>query len=251
MVERLNNKTILITGAANGQGEYESKLFAQEGASIILCDIDLERCEHTADIINSLGGKAISCLLDVSKESDWISAIEMSLETFGSLNVLVNNAGIYSRTPIVKSSLKEFQKILNVNLNGVFLGTKHSIPAMIKSGGGSIINISSTAGIVGNTGSGAYGASKGAVRSFTKYTAIQHAKDNIRANSVHPGPIDTEMISENLSSSEGRALSESKIPLGRIGSTEDVALGVLFLASDESSFVTGAELVIDGGLTAH
>ena len=175
----------------------------------------------------------------------------MALETFGSLNVLVNNAGIYSRTPIVESSLKEFQKILDVNLNGVFLGTKHAIPAMIESGGGSIINISSTAGIVGNMGSGSYGASKGGVRSFTKYTAIQHAKHNIRANSVHPGPIDTEMISENISSSEGRALSESKIPLGRIGNIEDVAMGVLYLASDESSFVTGSELIIDGGLTAH
>ena len=251
MAERLNNKTILITGAANGQGEYESKLFAQEGASIILCDIDFERCEHTASIIKSLGGRAVACLLDVSKEHNWVSAIEMALETFGSLNVLVNNAGIYSRTPIVESSLKEFQKILDVNLNGVFLGTKHAIPAMIESGGGSIINISSTAGIVGNTGSGSYGASKGGVRSFTKYTAIQHAKHNIRANSVHPGPIDTEMISENISSSEGRALSESKIPLGRIGDIKDVAMGVLYLASDESSFVTGAELIIDGGLTAH
>ena len=251
MAERLNNKTILITGAANGQGEYESKLFAQEGASIILCDIDLERCEYTAGIINSHGGKAISCLLDVSKENNWVSAIEIGLETFGSLNVLVNNAGIYSRTPIIESSLEEFQKILSVNLNGVFLGTKYVIPAMLESGGGSIINISSTAGLVGNTGSGAYGASKGGVRSFTKYTAIQHAKDKIRANSIHPGPIDTEMISENLSSPKGRALSESKIPLGRIGTIEDVALGVLFLASDESSFVTGAELIIDGGLTAH
>ena len=163
----------------------------------------------------------------------------------------MNNAGIYSRIPIENTSVEEFDSILGVNLRGVFLGTKHAIPAMRASGGGSIINISSTAGIVGNVGSGAYGASKGGVRSFTKYTAIQHASDGIRANSVHPGPIDTDMISDNLSTIEGRKSTESRIPMGRVGSIEDVALGVLFLATDESSYMTGSELVIDGGMTAQ
>ena len=158
---------------------------------------------------------------------------------------------IYSRVPIENTSVEEFDRILEVNLRGVFLGTKHIIPAMRASGGGSIINISSTAGIVGNVGSGAYGASKGGVRSFTKYTAIQHAPDGIRANSVHPGPIDTDMISDNLSTVEGRKSTESRIPMGRVGSIEDVAMGVLFLATDESSYMTGSELVIDGGMTAQ
>jgi NAD(P)-dependent dehydrogenase (short-subunit alcohol dehydrogenase family) len=251
MSERLRNKTVLITGAAKGQGECESRLFAKEGASILLCDIDFRACDNIAGDINSSGGNALACELDVSNEKAWTFAIETASRRFGSLDVLVNNAGIYSRTPIVDSSLNEFQRILNVNLSGVFLGTKHAIPAMIKSGGGSIVNISSTAGLVGNAGSGAYGASKGGVRSFTKYTAVQHAKDSIRANSVHPGPIETEMISKNISTPEGRSLSESRIPLGRIGDIKDVAMGVLFLASDESSFVTGAELVIDGGMTAQ
>ena len=189
--------------------------------------------------------------LDVTSEPDWIGVIEQTAEFFGKLDILVNNAGIYSRVPIENASVEEFDHILEVNLRGVFLGTKHAIPAMRTSGGGSIINISSTAGIVGNVGSGAYGASKGGVRSFTKYTAIQHAYEGIRANSVHPGPIDTDMISDNLSTAEGRKSTESRIPMGRVGSIEDVAMGVLFLATDESSYMTGSELVIDGGMTAQ
>ncbi|SVA47660.1 uncharacterized protein METZ01_LOCUS100514 [marine metagenome] len=250
-MRRLENKVALITGAGRGQGEYESKLFAEEGASVVLCDVDADSCERiTADII-SKGGKAASFKLDVTSEEGWISAIDFATNLFGNLDILVNNAGIYSRVPIREASEKEFDRILSVNLKGVFLGTKQSIPAMIASGGGSIINISSTAGLVGNTGSGAYGASKGGVRALTKYTAVQHAVDRIRANSVHPGPIETEMIADNLSTPEGRALSESRIPLGRIGRIEDVAMGVLFLASDESSYMTGSELVIDGGITAQ
>ena len=138
-----------------------------------------------------------------------------------------------------------------VNARGVFLGTKHSIPEMRKSGGGSIVNISSTAGLVGSARGSAYSASKGAVRLLTKSTAVQHAGEGIRANSIHPGPIDTDMIAENIATPEGRAESEARVPLGRIGSVEDVAYGALFLASDESSYMTGSELVIDGGATAQ
>jgi len=241
----------IITGAAKGQGEFEARLFASEGATVVLCDIDVEACGKTAEEISSSGGSAVSMTLDVTSEPNWIGVIEQTVEFFGKLDILVNNAGIYSRVPIENASVEEFDHILEVNLRGVFLGTKHAIPAMRTSGGGSIINISSTAGIVGNVGSGAYGASKGGVRSFTKYTAIQHASEGIRANSVHPGPIDTDMISDNLSTAEGRKSTESRIPMGRVGSIEDVAMGVLFLATDESSYMTGSELVIDGGMTAQ
>ena len=147
--------------------------------------------------------------------------------------------------------MDDFNNIISVNLTGLFLGTKHSIPILRKAGGGSIVNMSSTAGLVGNSGSGAYGASKGGVRSFTKYTAVQHAMENIRANSIHPGPIETDMLAEKLSDIESRSASESKIPMGRIGTIEEVAMAILFLASDESSYITGAELVVDGGLTAR
>ena len=175
MSSRLKNKVAIITGAAKGQGEFEARLFASEGATVVLCDIDVETCGKTAEEISSSGGSAVSMTLDVTSEPNWIGVIEQTVEFFGKLDILVNNAGIYSRVPIENASVDEFDHILEVNLRGVFLGTKHAIPAMRTSGGGSIINISSTAGIVGNVGSGAYGASKGGVRSFTKYTAIQHA----------------------------------------------------------------------------
>ena len=251
MSSRLKNKVAIITGAAKGQGEFEARLFASEGATVVLCDIDVEACGKTAEEISSSGGSAVSMTLDVTSEPNWIGVVEQPVEFFGKLDILVNHAGIYRRVPIENASVEEFDHILEVNLRGVFLGTKHAIPAMRTSGGGSIINISSTAGIVGNVGSGAYGASKGGVRSFTKYTAIQHAYEGIRANSVHPGPIDTDMISDNLSTAEGRKSTESRIPMGRVGSIEDVAMGVLFLATDESSYMTGSELVIDGGMTAQ
>jgi len=250
-MKRLKDKVILITGAAKGQGAYEAHLFALEGATVILADVDVNACDAIQKQIESEGGKSISIRLDVTDEAEWKTCASQIEKTYGGLNVLVNNAGIYSRTPIVDASVHEFERIIAVNLKGVFLGTKYSIPLIKALGYGSIVNISSTAGLVGNHGGGAYGASKGGVRSFTKYTAIQHAKDKIRANSVHPGPIDTGMIAGSLSTEEGRASSISKIPLGRIGTTKDVAMAVMFLASDESSFITGAEIVVDGGLTAQ
>ena len=250
MTGRLSDKIILITGAGRGQGAYEAKLFSQEGAIVVLGDIDIDSCETIAQEISSKGGLVDYGSLDVTNESDWSDIVNKCANTFGGIDALVNNAGIYSRTPIVSTSKEEFQRIVDVNLQGTFLGTKSVIPIMRDCGGGSIVNISSTAGLVGNMGSGAYGASKGGIRSLTKYTAVQHAKDNIRVNSVHPGPIDTKMISDNLSTPEGRASSLSRIPLGRIGNITDVAMCVLFLCSDESSYITGSEIVIDGGLTA-
>ena len=247
---RLEGKVALISGAARGQGETEARLFAREGASVVLGDILESEGEAAAAAIRENGGNARFIALDVTSEDAWISAVRFTVETFGRLDILINNAAIYARTLIVDTDIEEWRRIMDINMTGVFLGTKHAVPAMRESGG-SIINISSTAGLVGSARGSAYGASKGGVRLFTKYAAIQHAPDGIRANSIHPGPVDTEMISDNLSTPEGRAESLARIPLGRIGTVMDVAYGALFLASDESSFVTGSELVIDGGMTAQ
>ena len=248
---RLEGKVALISGGSRGQGATEAVLFSQEGASVVIADVLEDEGKRLEAQINESGGKARFIRLDVTSEDDWRSAIAETVRLFGKLDVLVNNAAIYRRVPIEDTTLDEWNRVMDVNSTGVFLGTKHAIPEMRKAGGGSIVNISSTAGLVGSERGSAYGASKGGVRIFTKLTAIQHAQDGIRANSVHPGPIDTEMIAETLSTPEGRAASVGRVPLGRIGTVEDVAYGVLFLASDESSFMTGAELVIDGGVTAQ
>ena len=248
---RLEGKVALISGGSRGQGATEAGLFVKEGAKVVIADILEPEGNAVVAQIREGGGDASFTRLDVTSEEDWRDAVEFTLNTYGRLDILINNAAIYMRTPIVQTDLDEWNRIMDINSTGVFLGTKHSVPAMQKSGGGSIINISSTAGLVGSERGSAYGASKGSVRLFTKYTAVQHAGDRIRANSIHPGPIDTDMIADNISTPEGRAESEGRVPLGRIGTVMDVAYGALFLASDESSFMTGAELVIDGGITAR
>jgi cyclopentanol dehydrogenase len=247
---RLAGKVALITGGARGQGAVEARLFAREGANVAIGDVLEREGMAVAEEIEAAGGRALFVRLDVSVESEWRSAIEATSGGFGPLNILVNNAGLYSRVPIEEISVEEWDRIMAVNARGVFLGTKAAIPEMRKAGGGSIVNISSTAGMVGSVRGGVYGASKGGIRVFTKFTAIQHAKDGIRANSIHPGAVDTEMIAANLATPEGRAGSIARVPLGRIGTSEDVAYAAIFLASDESSFMTGAELVVDGGFSA-
>jgi NAD(P)-dependent dehydrogenase (short-subunit alcohol dehydrogenase family) len=248
---RLEGKVALISGGARGQGATEGQLFVDEGAKVVLADILDVEGEATAAQIRENGGEASYVHLDVTSEDEWRNAVDFALQTYGRLDILINNAAIYKRTPIVDTDVEEWREIMEVNSTGVFLGTKHAIPAMQRSGGGSIINISSTAGLIGSARGSAYGASKGSVRLFTKYTAIQHATEGIRANSIHPGPIDTVMIADNLATPEARAESEARVPLRRIGTVMDVAYGALFLASDESSYMTGAELVIDGGVTAR
>ena len=254
---RLQNKVALISGGARGQGEVEARLFAREGARVVIGDLLEEAGKQVEADINAGGGECLFVRLDVTSEADWQGAVEAAVNRFGALHILVNNAGIGGTrgsdgATVALEELTESQwdRVLDVNAKGVFLGTKAAIPAMRQSGGGSIVNISSIAGLVGGQTT-AYGASKGAVRLFTKATATQYARDGIRVNSVHPGVIETPMTDRMLSTEAGRQQAIARHPLGRLGQAEDVAYGVLYLASDESSFVTGSELVIDGGLTAQ
>ena len=249
---RLDGKVALISGGARGQGAEEARLMAEEGAKVVFGDILDDLGKQVEAEITEAGRDATYVHLDVTRESEWQSAVATAVRKYGGLHVLVNNAGILIRKSIEETTEEEWDRIMAVNVKGVFLGTKHAIPAMRDSGGGSIVNISSTAGLVGSLeGSPSYTATKGAVRLFTKATAIQHAKDGIRCNSVHPGPIDTEMIRDTITDPERWAARLRRLPLGRVGTVADIAYGVLYLASDEASFVTGTELVIDGGTTAE
>ena len=248
---RLAGKVALISGGARGQGACEARMFASEGARVVFGDILDDLGAQVEAEIRELGGEATYIHLDVTQESDWAAAVQTAVDRYGKLDILVNNAGIVSWGRLEDSSGAEWDRIMEVNGKGVFLGTLAAIPEMRRAGGGSIINISSISGLVGqDTVQAAYNASKGAVRLLTKTTAIQYAQDGIRANSVHPGSVATPMTAERQSDPEILRQSESRIPLGRVGQPEDIAYGVLFLASDESSFVTGSELVIDGGFTA-
>ena len=249
---RLEGKVALISGGARGQGAVEARLFVSEGAKVVFGDILDEQGRMVEAELNESGADATYVHLDVTREADWVAAINETVNRYGRLDVLVNNAGISIRKSIEDTTEEDWDRIMDINAKGVFLGTKHAIPAMRRVGGGSIINISSIAGLVGGpfTG-GSYAATKGAVRLLTKSTAIQYAKEGIRCNSVHPGLLETPMTQELLADPATREMRTQRIPLGRIGTSEDVAYGVLFLASDESSFMTGSELVIDGGQTAQ
>ena len=248
---RLEGKVALISGGARGQGAVEAKLFASEGASVVIGDIldDLGR-QVEAEIAES-GGNATYIHLDVTSESQWNDAVAVAVERYGKLDILVNNAGILIRAGVEDTTEEDWDRIMDINAKGVFLGTKAAIPAMREAGGGSIINISSVAGLQGSPASAAYSSTKGAVRILTKSTAVQYAAEGIRCNSVHPGLIYTDMTRDTLDTPEGQQSWLSRVPMGRIGVSEDVAKGVMFLASDESSYMTGSELVIDGGITAQ
>ena len=248
---RLNDKAVLISGGARGMGSVEAKLFCSEGASVIIGDILEEEGRKIEAEISESGGVCIFVRLDVTSEEDWESAVNLAVERFGKLDILINNAGIFPMESIEDTTVESWDRVMDVNAKGVFLGTKAAIPAMRASGGGSIINLSSIAGLVGSAYSASYNATKGAVRLLTKSTAIQYAKDGIRANSIHPGLIDTLMASELLSDPELQIKRLASTPMGRTGTAEEIAYGALFLASDESSFMTGSELVIDGGFTAQ
>ena len=249
---RLAGKIVLISGGARGMGAAEARLFAREGAQIVLGDIlDAEGKAVEAEV-NAKGGEAVFVHLDVTREAEWEQAVALAVSRFGKLNVLVNNAGIGDASRIEDTTAEAWDRVLAVNAKGVFLGTKAAIPAMRQAGGGSIVNISSQLGLVGmDDSSPQYTASKGAVRLLTKTTALQYAREGIRCNSVHPGPIVTPMTERRRAEPTVYQRMLSRIPLGRYGEPDEVAYAVLYLASDESSFVTGSELVIDGGWTAQ
>lgn len=251
---RFQDKVALVTGAASnpGLGRAIAHLLAREGGKVVVTDIDEEGIGECAAEIRSAGGEAVSWRQDVTSEADWKETIDRCTETFGRLDVLVNNAGIAVLKPVAEMSLEEYEFQMNVNMTSVFLGTHYALPAMQAAGGGSIINISSVAGLVGIPFTGAYAASKGGIRLFTKTVAMEHAKDNIRCNSVHPGVIWTKIQEVAMRDNpEGYEAINESIPVGRMGQPDEVAQCVLFLASDESSYVTGSELVVDGGLTAQ
>ena len=250
---KLDGKVALISGGARGQGAAEAKTFAKEGAKVVFGDIRDQAGKQVEVEIQASGGEAVYVHLDVTSEEDWRHAVEEAVRRYGKLDILVNNAGIViPRVPIEARTAEEWDRVMAVNAKGVFLGTKYAIPAMRRAGGGSIVNISSIAGIGQSLHQEpAYAASKGAVRIFTKVTASQHAQDNIRCNSVHPGPIDTDMLHDAMSDPEVLQRRLTRVPLGRMGAVEEVVAGVLFLASNDSSYVTGSELVIDGGALAQ
>ena len=249
---RLENKVALISGGARGMGAVEAKLFAKEGAKVVIADVLEDEGKQTEAEIIEAGGQCLSVKLDVTSEENWVQAVSATVTRFGKLDILVNNAGIFPLGNVEETTVEIWDRVMAINGKGVFLGTKAATPEMRKAGGGSIINLSSVAGLIGSARAAAYGATKGAVRIFTKSTAVQYAKDGIRANSVHPGIIDTPMTAPTILTDESsRQAQMARTPLGRLGQSEDVAYGVLFLASDESSFMTGSELVIDGGLTAQ
>ncbi len=249
---RLENKVALISGGARGIGASIAKIFAGEGAKIVIGDVLEEVGRQTAAGITEGGGDCIFVRLDVTNEADWEQAVGEAVTRFGKLDILVNNAGVSARGNVEETSEAEWTRTMDINVKGAFLGTRQVIPPMRAGGGGSIINMSSGAGIAPQPGtSGAYAASKGAVRIFSKSTAVQYAKDNIRCNSVHPGPIETDMLLATRPDSSALEEMMGRVPLGRFGRPEEIAYGVLYLASDESSFVTGSELIIDGGRTAQ
>jgi NAD(P)-dependent dehydrogenase (short-subunit alcohol dehydrogenase family) len=247
---RLEGKVALITGGARGMGEVEAKMFAQEGAKVVIADLLEEEGRRVEAEIAEAGGEVMFVKLDVTQEDDWQQAVDRTVSRFGKLDVLVNNAGISGRSHPDVTSLEGWDRIMEVNSRSVFLGTKHAVPKMVEAGGGSIVNISSVAGLIGTaTGHPAYNASKGAVRLFTKATAVRYGKDGIRANSVHPGRMPP--MATGVRRDDGELQTRmGQTPLGRVGRREEVAYAVLFFASDEASYITGAELAVDGGFTA-
>ena len=248
---RVEGKVALISGGARGIGAATARLLASEGAAVVLADVLEEEGRATEAQISEAGGRATFMRLDVTDEENWQQVIGATVSLYGKLDVVVNNAGISGRTTVEETPGETWDRVMAVNGKGVFLGTKLAIPELRNAGGGSIINISSIYGIVGSETSSPYHASKGAVRIFTKAAAIQYASEGIRVNSVHPGFVDSPMTQAAHAITEVHDLRVGRTPLGRMGTPEDIAAGILYLASDESSFVTGSELVIDGGMTAQ
>jgi NAD(P)-dependent dehydrogenase (short-subunit alcohol dehydrogenase family) len=248
---RLAGKVALISGGASGMGRSEAEIFAREGAKVIVADVLEAEGKQVADKIVAGGGQARFVRLDVTSEGEWDAAVKAAVSAFGKLDILVNNAGISGTYDPDMLSSAAWDRVMAVNAGGVFLGMKYAIPLMKQAGGGAIVNISSISGFVGQDGVHmAYNASKGAVRIMTKTAAVQFAGDNIRVNSVHPGFMPPMRTSKTSADPTWRAKMLAAVPMKRAGRVEEVAHAVLFLASDEASYITGTELVVDGGFLA-
>ena len=253
---RVEGKIALVTGAASGLGRAISHLLAREGARVAISDINMAGARETADAINKqTKDRAIALEHDVTSEGDWQSVLKSVVDTFGGLHILVNNAGITAGGNIEETDFETWKRVHNVDLDSVFLGCKYGVSHIHKSGGGSIVNISSIAGIIAGHNSASYNSAKAGVRLLSKSVALHCAKQGyaIRCNSVHPAFVKTPILDrlvQRFGEDEAYAKLSRQVPLGRIGEPDDVAYGVLYLASDESSFVTGSELIIDGGISA-
>ena len=254
---RLEGKVAMITGAANGVrgklmgfGGVSAWLFAREGAKVVITDIDEEDGEITARQIRESGGEAVFVRLDVTSEGEWEDAVRAAVSCFGRIDVLVNNAGTSSRETVEKTTVDMWDGQMEVHAKGAFLGARAVIPEMRRIGGGSIINVSSIFALIGSPSSTAYHAAKGAIRSFTRAAAVQYAGEGIRVNAVFPGYVTTPMTQRYFTDAELVGRRTESVPMKRFGRAEEIAYGILYLASDEASYVTGADLVIDGGTTA-
>ena len=250
---RLEGKVALITGAGSGIGKESSLLFAQHGAAIVSVDVALEPAQQTAQLITKAGGRAIAVCADVSKSGDCARMVAEAEREFGKLDVLFNNAGIMhgNDDDAVNTDEAVWELTMNVNARGVFLGCKHGIPALRRAGGGSIINTASFVAIMGAaTPQIAYTASKGAVLALTRELAIVHAREHIRVNALCPGPLRTKLLMDFLDTEAKKQRRLVHIPMGRFGEASEIAQAALFLASDESSFVTGTDFLVDGGISA-
>jgi NAD(P)-dependent dehydrogenase (short-subunit alcohol dehydrogenase family) len=250
---RLEGKVALITGAGSGMGRRAAELFAGEGARVVISDVVEDAGRAAAEEILTGGGQAAFVRADVSRTEEAAAMVRFALETYGGLHVLYNNAGIFLAEDggTVETTEEVWDRVVAVNLKGVWLGCKHGIPAMLESGGGSIINVASFVALMGAaTAQIAYTATKGGVLSMTREIAVEYARQGIRANALCPGPIETPLLAQLLSDPERRSRRMVHIPIGRLGQAEEVARAALWLASDESSLMTGAALVVDGGVTA-
>jgi NAD(P)-dependent dehydrogenase (short-subunit alcohol dehydrogenase family) len=251
---RLTGKVAIISGAASGMGAATARRFAKEGAKVVIADqleADGRKVADDINAANAAGGEAVFMLLDVTDEANWTRVVDETVRRFGKLDIMVNNAGISGSAVVDMLDTDAWDKLMAVNSRGVFLGTKYAVQAMRQSGGGSIVNLSSISGNTGQTMTHmGYNASKGAVRTLTKSTAVQFGKDGIRANSVHPGLMPPMRTSGATADPAVRAKMLQAVPLRRAGEVDEVANAVLFLASDESSYITGAELYVDGGYLA-